>query len=154
MGEALFVHRMNYYATSCMNYFELLRLCKEMNNKIVTAARDYGIWWWMNLVDFARWVSFGVTLLSLEGSVWLLFNARRGYLERNLSGLVLIFWGVLLFLNFSGTARGEIGRLWIFLMPFPLIFALAYLRTYAQRLALLGMLAASAWVMAHALRAV
>ena len=31
---------------------------------------------------------------------------------------------------------------------------LAYLRTYRQRLALLGLLAASAWVMAHALRAV
>ena len=153
-GAAVVLPWLLAYATWGMNYFELLRVGMAMHYEIVTAGRDYSIWWWMNLVDFARWTGFGVVLLSLAGSVWLLRNARRGYLERNLAGLVLIFWGVLLFLDFSGTARGEIGRLWIFLMPFPLIFALAYLRTYGQRLALLGMLAASSWVMAHALRAV
>ena len=56
-------------------------------------------------------------------------------------------------LDLSGTTRGEIGRLWIFLMPFPVIFALPYLRTYWQRVALLAMLTTGAIVLGYALRA-
>jgi hypothetical protein len=67
--------------------------------------------------------------------------------------MALIVWTALLALNLSGTTRGEIGRLWIFLMPFPVIFALPYVRTYWQRAALLAMLTTGAIVLGYALRA-
>ena len=118
-----------------MNYVELLNVGMRMHFELVTAARDLSIWRWMNLVDYALWVGPGVLLLGITGSVWLLFHMRRGPLESSLAGMALIVWGVLLALNLSGTTRGEIGRLWIFLMPFPVIFALPYVRTYWQRVA-------------------
>lgn len=142
------------YVALHINYFEILRVGMQQHYIIVNNGRDFRIWRWMNLVDFALWTSPGVVLLGLVGSVWLLLHWRRGSLESNLAGLALIFWGVLLVLNFSGTARAEIGRLWIFLMPFPLLFALAYVRTYGLRAVVMAMLALSAWLMGFALRAV
>ena len=138
-----------------MNYFGLLGVGMRMHCAIVTAGRDFTIWRWMNLVDYALWVGPGVLLLGLVGAVWLLLHFRRSDLESNLAGHGSDRVGRdLLLLNFSGTARAEIGRLWIFLMPFPVIFALAYLRSYRLRVALTVLLAASAWVMGYALRAV
>jgi hypothetical protein len=137
-----------------MNYLGLIDMGMEMHYKIVTSARDYSIWRWMNLVDFSLWIGFGVSLLAVVSSVWLVWHWKKGTLEANLAGAVVIFWGVLLVLNFSGTARGEIGRLWIFLMPFPLMFVLGYLKSYWQRLTLTTLLTITAWVMGHALRAV
>lgn len=136
-----------------VNYFELLGVGMRMHFELVTAARDLSIWRWMNLVDYALWVGPGVLLLGLVGSIWLIFHTRRGQLESSLAGMALIVWAALLALNLSGTTRGEIGRLWIFLMPFPLIFALPYVRTYWQRVALLGMLTAGAIVLGYVLRA-
>jgi hypothetical protein len=121
---------------------------------IVNNGRDFNIWRWMNLVDYALWVGPGVVLLGLVGSVWLIWHWRAGELEGNLAGLALVVWGVLLALNFSGTARAEVGRLWLFLMPWPVLFALAYLRTYGLRALLMAMMALTAWVMGWALRAV
>ena len=136
-----------------MNYFELLSVGMQMHFDLVTTARDLSIWRWMNLVDYALWVGPGVLLLGIVGSVWLLFHIRRGQLESSLAGMALIVWATLAALNLSGTTRGEIGRLWIFLMPFPVIFALPYLRTYWQRVALLAMLTTGAIVLGYALRA-
>jgi len=136
-----------------MNYIELLGVGMRMHFELVTAARDLSIWRWMNLVDYALWVGPGVQLLGVVGSVWLLFHMRRGQLESSLAGMALIVWTALLALNLSGTTRGEIGRLWIFLMPFPIIFALPYVRTYWQRVALLAMLMTGAIVLGWALRA-
>lgn len=129
-----------------MNYFELLSVGMRTHFDLVTTARDLSIWCWMNLVDYALWVGPGVLLLGIVGSVWLLFHIRRGQLESSLAGMALIVWATLMALNLSGTTRGEIGRLWIFLMPFPVIFALPYLRTYWQRVALLAMLTAGAYL--------
>lgn len=137
-----------------INYFEILQVGLQQHWIIVNNGRDFNIWRWMNLVDYSLWVGPGVVLLGIVGSIWLVAHMRRGELESNLAGLALIFWGVLMVLNFSGTARAEVGRLWIFLMPFPVLFALAYLRTYGLRAALMAMLAVTAWVMGYALRAV
>lgn len=137
-----------------INYFEILQVGLAQHWIIVNNGRDFNIWRWMNLVDYALWVGPGVLLLGLVGSAWLLRHWRTGVLESNLAGLALVVWGVLLVLNFSGTARAEVGRLWLFLMPFPVFFALAYLRTYGLRALLMAMMAVTAWVMGWALRAV
>ena len=137
-----------------MNYFDLLRTGMAMHYALVNNGRDLALWRWMNLVDYALWVGPGVLLLGLVASVWLVVHWRADALNRNLAGMAVIVWGLLLLLDLSGSARGEIGRLWIFLMPFPMLFALAYLRTYGLRAALLVMMAVTAWVMGFALRAV
>lgn len=142
------------YFTLDMNYFGMLRTGMERHYVIATAARDFSIWVWMNLVDFALWLGFGVALLALVSSGWLLLHRTRGYLEANLWGLVLIFWAVLLALDLSGSARAEIGRLWLFFMPIPLIFILAWQRDWRQRALILTMLAITAWAMGFAVRAV
>lgn len=142
------------WLTLRINYFEILRVGLEQHWIIVNNGRDFNIWRWMNLVDYSLWVGPGVVLLGLVGSVWLLRHWRAGELEGNLAGLALVMWGTLFFLNFSGTARAEVGRLWLFLMPWPVFFALAYLRTYGLRALLLAMMALTAWVMGWALRAV
>lgn len=154
MGAAVVLPWLLAWVGWGMNFFGLLKTGMAMHYRIVTSARDFSIWWWMNLVDFALWVGFGVTLLALVGSVWIVAQRRRGPLEKNMAGVVLIFWVVLLALNFSGSARGEIGRLWLFLMPFPLLFCLTWLRSWPQRLSLVTLLALGAWVMGYALRAV
>lgn len=142
------------WLTLRINYFEILRVGLEQHWIIVNNGRDFNIWRWMNLVDYSLWVGPGVVLLGLVGSVWLIWHWRKGQLEGNLSGLALVVWGVLLVLNFSGTARAEVGRLWLFLMPWPVFFALAYLRTYGLRALLAALMALTAWVMGWALRAV
>jgi hypothetical protein len=137
-----------------MNYVDLLRVGMAMHYEIVNNGRDLSIWRWMNLVDYALWVGPGVVLLGLVASVWLVLHWRESPLNRNLAGLAVVVWVVILVLDLSGSARAEIGRLWIFLMPFPVMFALAWLRTYGLRAALLVMLALTSWVMGFALRAV
>lgn len=142
------------WLTLRINYFEIFQVGLQQHWIIVNNGRDFNIWRWMNLVDYSLWVGPGVVLLGLVGSGWLLWHWRAGRLESNLAGLALVMWGTLLFLNFSGTARAEVGRLWLFLMPWPVFFALAYLRTYGLRALLMVMMAVTTWVMGWALRAV
>ena len=139
-----------------MNFFAMLDYGIGSHFDIVTAHRDYGIWWWMNLVDFAYWLGPGLLLLAVGASGWLvaLWMRRHLTVDRltcNLAGMALSFWPVLLFLNFSGTTRGEIGRLWIFLMPYPLLLSLGLIRTPGQRAVLLLIMAAVNVVLSYVL---
>lgn len=139
-----------------MNFFAMLDYGIGSHFDIVTAHRAYTIWWWMNLVDFAYWLGPGLLLLAVVGSGWLaaLWMRRHLTVDRltcNLAGMALSFWPVLLFLNFSGTTRGEIGRLWIFLMPYPLLISLGLVRTPGQRAILLLIMAAVNVVLSYVL---
>ncbi len=130
-----------------MNFFALLDYGISSHYEIVTAQREYSIWWWMNLVDFTYWLGSGLILLAAVGSVWVvrIWVYHHGIADRltsNLAGVALSFWPVLFLLNFSGTTRGEVGRLWIFLMPYPLLLSLGLLRTPMHRVALLLIMAA------------
>lgn len=147
MGGGVVLPWLAAYLVWDMNFFAMLDYGISSHFDIVTAHRDYGIWWWMNLVDFAYWLGPGLILLAGVGSVWLVGIWSRRHLSAdrvtcNLAGVALSFWPVLLFLNFSGTTRGEIGRLWIFLMPYPLLLSLGLLRTPLHRTILLLILAA------------
>lgn len=154
LASAIVLPWLALYFTLNMNFLGLLHTGMARHYVIATAARDFSIWVWMNLVDFALWLGFGIALLAIASSIWLLMNRTRGYLESNLWGLVLIFWGVLLALDLSGSARAEIGRLWLFFMPIPLMFVIAWQRDWRQRAVILAMLAVTAWAMGYAVRAV
>jgi len=135
------------YAAWGMNFFAMLEYGIGSHFEIVTAHRDYRIWWWMNLVDFTYWLGPGLILATAAASLWLAAVWVRRHLSTdrltsNLAGVTLAFWPVLFFLNFSGATRGEIGRLWIFLMPYPLLISLGLIRTPGQRAVLLLIMAA------------
>lgn len=137
-----------------MNYVGLLRTGMERHYLIATAGRDFSIWVWMNLVDFALWIGVGLALLSVVATFWHLRHMRHGWREGNLAGMALLFWLVLLGLDLSGSARAEIGRLWLFLMPIPLMLVLGWQRDWRQRALILAMLALMTWTMGFAVRAV
>ena len=80
--------------------------------------RGYATWLGMNLVDFA--VFAGPCLVGIAGS-WLILRLRRARRERRLGRADLLAMAVLatlLLIDLSGTARGEVGRIWCLLMPY------------------------------------
>lgn len=89
----------------------VLAITGQVHFEGITALRPYGPWTVFNVVDFLQFVGLPlvvVTLGNLAGRRWANFYG-------------LLFWGSLLALDLSGTARAEVGRLWIFLMPLALL---------------------------------
>ncbi len=81
--------------------------------------RPYWFWVGMHVWDWLLWTGLGLALLWLVGVFhWL--RSREG--QPPLLGMALIL--TILILTFSGTTRGESGRIWLFLSPFVLIAAL------------------------------
>lgn len=74
-------------------------------------GRAYHTWVWMNLVEFGAFLGPALAVATVVGAVAAL---RRGGLARALAVGAL---GTLLLLNLSGTVRGEVGRVWLPLMP-------------------------------------
>ncbi|MBX2998721.1 MAG: hypothetical protein KF893_09455 [Caldilineaceae bacterium] len=149
MGAGVVVPWLTAYAIWGMNFFELMRAGLAAHYEIVTAHRDYATWVWMNIVDFVLWPGPALILLGMAGSGWLLVGGWRLRPWRDWAGMALIVWFVFLLLDLSGTTRGEIGRLWIFLMPFPLLFALILPWTRGQRLILIALLIGWGWVITY-----
>ena len=65
--------------------------------------------------------------------------------------MAAVFWLTLIYLDLSGTTRGEVGRLWMFLMPFPVLFGLALPWRPRDRWVILALLAIGSWAMAYAI---
>lgn len=151
MGMGVIVPWLAAYAVWGMNFFDLLRAGLAAHYEIVTAHRDYATWVWMNIVDFVLWTGPALILLGMAGSGWLLAQGWRLRPWRDWAGLALILWLIFLFLDLSGATRGEIGRLWIFLMPFPIFFALVLPWTRGQRLLLTALLLGWGWVITYAI---
>jgi hypothetical protein len=149
MGLGVVVPWLFAYGLWGMNFFELMQAGLGAHYDIVTAHRDYATWVWMNIVDFVLWIGPAPILLGLASSGWLLTGAWRQSVWRDWTGLAAILWIVFLLLDLSGTTRGEIGRLWIFLMPFPLFFALILPWTRGQRLILMLILMVWCWVITY-----
>jgi hypothetical protein len=102
----------------------------------ITAVRPYEPWVVFNLVDYLQFAGLPLILATLLMLAWRRTStpgattlepetnqnqapsARMG-LQLNFYGV--LFWGVILLLDLSGAARGETGRLWIFLTPLALL---------------------------------
>lgn len=83
----------------------------------VNGGRSYLIWVFYNLYDYFAFL--GLPLLALLGPAVL--GAIQKLRPRRLTAaetLPLAFVLTLLALDFSGIIRGEVGRIWLFLMPF------------------------------------
>jgi hypothetical protein len=149
-----------------MRVTEITRVGLDLHYEVVTARRDYRLWLWMNPVDFSLWLGPAPLVLGLAGSLWLWSRTRSILsgdelpvscpapgvdLSLDLAGMAAAFWLTLIYLDLSGTTRGEVGRLWMFLMPFPVLFGLALPWRPRERWVILALLAAGSWVMAYAI---
>jgi hypothetical protein len=83
----------------------------------LASYRSYGVWVWMNLVEFAVFMGLPLTVLA-AASVPRLIRTLR---ETSSRALVAYFGAAalltLLMLDLSGVVKGETGRLWLFFVP-------------------------------------
>jgi hypothetical protein len=108
----------------------------------VTAVRAQHPWLFFNLVDYLQFVGLPLVaatlltlisrpsshpmarshaLLSIVGTDAGAASRWLSWLRARLNVYGFLFWGTLLILDLSGTTRGEVGRLWIFLTPLALL---------------------------------
>ncbi len=98
-----------------------LRTALELHRALFTVPRGYTLWLAFNPLDFALFVGLPVAVAGL----WavgraLLRVARKTRIDRYDRFRLGLATGVLLLL-LLGVTRGEVGRLWIPLMPFVLL---------------------------------
>ncbi|HUM69880.1 MAG TPA: glycosyltransferase family 39 protein, partial [Chloroflexota bacterium] len=88
-------------------------------------ARSYWLWLGYHLYDFGIFLGLPLALLCLYAFVYALWVvSRERYSEWREWTLLPIAFGLgVLLLNLSGTARGEVARVWIFLTPFAVMCA-------------------------------
>ena len=81
-------------------------------------GRAYWTWLGYHLYDFGLFLAVPIALLCLLAFVYALRTVRQ-----QLMALPLAFGLGVLLLDISGTAQGEVARVWIFLTPFAVICA-------------------------------
>ena len=126
------------WALTSYNAFHAFTLSRLVHAE-VTARRTYWPWLATNLLDF----SFGFGVCA---TVCLVAAARHVFADlsshfwraaaRPETAVFLAALATLLLLDLSGTVRGEVARIWQFLMPLLLIVAAAWLERASARFAL------------------
>jgi len=103
--------------------------------------RRYAVWVVLNLVEFACFLGLP-TLVAVFAGVGR--TARRGLSAMGRADLIgLAGLLVLLVLNLSGGVRGEVGRVWMFMMPPLVLVAGAWLSAAPHRKRELALLTAA-----------
>jgi hypothetical protein len=84
--------------------------------ELVTNLRNYGWWTGWNLIDLAIFSGWPVALGFLGSLLLVVKLWQAGRLQAvDLLAMSLVIF--ILVLDFSGSARGEVGRIWLFFMP-------------------------------------
>lgn len=76
----------------------------------------------INLLEFAFWLGFPLALLAVAQSARSLQGLRGGWLDAD-AGLAVGLAAVLLAFALLGKTKGEVARLWLFLVPFVCVSA-------------------------------
>ncbi len=98
----------------------------RIHREVYTLPRSYLLWLLFDPLDLALFLGVPVAVLLLARlASTLRHRGRGGESERAASRMVLAVAGGLAVLVLSGVTRGEVGRLWIPLMPWLLLAALA-----------------------------
>lgn len=109
------------------NCFVVWKLCLA-NNAHFNTGRTYWPWVAFNLLDYAIFVSLPVAVFFLRGIV---NTIRRRNLDAQWRFIVALV-GTMLLLNITGTNRGEIARLWMFLMPMTVAVAARFMHEESE----------------------
>ena len=88
----------------------------DQHYRLVTNIRRYEWWVVWNLIDLLLFSGWPLALGFL-GSILLAFRYWRSGRIEAVDVLAIVLGVLILLLNFSGSARGEVGRLWLFFMP-------------------------------------
>jgi hypothetical protein len=101
--------------------FDLLRvfttILADQRKFNVTQHRTYSTWLVYNLYDFFVFLGVPIGVLLAKRIYTFLKNVREG-LEKEANLFLVALVVSLVVLDFSGVTRGEVARMWIFLMPF------------------------------------
>lgn len=118
------------------SFFDVWRVSMSFH---LGLGRAYWTWLGYHLYDFGLFLAVPLALLCLLAFAYALRTVRQ-----RLMALPLAFGLAVLLLDVSGTAQGEVARVWIFLTPFAVIcaaWAATLLSRKAATLALLLVLA-------------
>lgn len=110
------------------------------HREIAVLTRDYATWLAGNPWDFA--LLLGPAALGLALSA--IRAVREGGTRPRIAAAVAVFWALLAFLWVSGSVRGEVGRIWLFFMPFAALLAAWAAERWSGRGGRLGLLLAQA----------
>jgi 4-amino-4-deoxy-L-arabinose transferase-like glycosyltransferase len=105
--------------------WEVARVGLDQHYELVTSQRRYSWWVGYNLIDLLLFAG----PLVVGGFLLRAIQAGRRFVggqSRTADHLALALGLLLLALDVSGTARGEVGRLWLFLMPLLAVVAAGY----------------------------
>jgi hypothetical protein len=102
-----------------------LRNALEVHRALFTAPRDYLLWLAFDPLDFVFFLGLPVAAASLWALGGSLARGMRGARLDSLDRPRLAFATGLIVLLLFGVTRGEVGRLWIPLMPLALVSAAA-----------------------------
>jgi 4-amino-4-deoxy-L-arabinose transferase-like glycosyltransferase len=108
--------------------WEIAQVSLQQHYTIVNQYRRYSWWIFFNLVDLLVYagpvVITGFLGAALSQSPKINYQLPRSSLTTRRLGLSLLFF--LLLLNFSGSTRAEVGRIWLFFMPLLALVSGAY----------------------------
>jgi hypothetical protein len=98
------------------------RAALRIHREAYTSVRGYALWLGFNLLDLAVFLGVPLAVLGLDratGALRAAFGGRADATERFTAAIALglaVLW-------LSGTTRGEVGRIWLPLMPLLLVAA-------------------------------
>ncbi len=120
------------------NVVASVRVALERHHAMAIATRSYGTWLLGNPADFALLLGPGVALLLLVGLAPSL-RRRVGLAPTpgwqwsfGVRSVGIAIGSLFLLLWLSGSVRGEVGRIWLFFMPFACLFASLSLDAVAE----------------------
>jgi hypothetical protein len=97
------------------NYLASARTALGIHRVEYTAPRQYTTWLWANLMDATLFAGMPVILLGVWGCIAGVMRGRWTS-TASMRARVAVLAGILL-LDVSGTTRGEVGRIWVPMMP-------------------------------------
>ena len=93
---------------------------------MAVATRSYATWLSWNPYDFALLLGPGVLVAALFAARPASSSAKLRVPAAAVGALFLLLW-------LGGSVRGEVGRIWLFFMPFACLLGAAALETVARR---------------------
>jgi hypothetical protein len=97
------------------NYLASARMALGIHRLEYTAPRQYSTWLWANLMDATLFAGAPVILLGVWGCI-ARATSKGWSSDASVRARFAVLAGILL-LDASGTTRGEVGRIWVPMMP-------------------------------------
>ncbi len=123
---------LSYYLFFGVTFFEVYAQ-GLLNHTKITGYRTYSTWLGYNLFDF--FLFLGIPLVLALG-VMIAHQVKMKGAKQRLELQAIPFWSFLvtiLALNLSGISKGEVARLWMFLMPLAVLAVLPVVKVWSRQ---------------------